>query len=241
VRADNGVEVPLMDVMTKTIKHIKEEALLKLKGILGDILDEQRVSWVITVPAIWTDFAKHFMRCAAFKAGMIDTEDDLRLTLALEPEAAVASCIHDMNPVLKLPNMTKFIMLDCGGGTIDITSHIIASGGIDEKAAAVSTNTIEPLALNELVAPRGGDWGSMRVDENFIARVIKPLLGEQLYEKFEQSHDCKHQLLEDFEVKVKKTHNPAKTKGVRLNIAALESLFEGFSFSFCLSVSFLNR
>lgn len=216
--------MPLLHVMTKTIQHIKEEALLKLKSILGDILDESRVSWVITVPAIWTEFAKHFMRKAAYLAGMIDTEDDLRLTLALEPEAAVASCIHDMNPVLKLPNLTKFIMLDCGGGTIDITSHVIASGGVEVGQSPVAT---EPLALNELLAPRGGDWGSMRVDENFINYVIRPLLGDQLFAKFEASHDCKHQLLENFEVKVKKTHNPAKTKGVRLNVATLEALFEG--------------
>lgn len=52
------MEYPLQKVMTHTIKHIKDEALAKLRTILGELLDIHRLVWVITVPAIWTDFAK---------------------------------------------------------------------------------------------------------------------------------------------------------------------------------------
>ena len=38
----------------------------------GGVVRMQDVHWVLTLRAAWTDKAKDMMRCAAFKAGMID-------------------------------------------------------------------------------------------------------------------------------------------------------------------------
>lgn len=51
---------------------------------------EKDIDFVLTVPAIWGDEAKLFMREAAMQAGINPSQ----LTLALEPEAASIYCQH---------------------------------------------------------------------------------------------------------------------------------------------------
>ncbi|KAH3834058.1 hypothetical protein DPMN_107376 [Dreissena polymorpha] len=75
------------------------------------------IHWVLTVPAIWNDSAKHFMRLAAEQAGMSSD----KLTLALEPEAASLYCRH--LPVQREGESSlssfrvgkKYLVLDAGG------------------------------------------------------------------------------------------------------------------------------
>ncbi len=78
-------------------------------------------------------------------------------------------------------------MVDCGGGTVDITSHVISAGGAGD---------FKPLCLNELAPPVGGDWGSTKVDALFIEKFVRPLLGENLFDKFMRSGSARHTLLQ---------------------------------------------
>ena len=63
-----GQRLPLIDVMSKFIGALKDHFLTKQMGShnipIGDIL------WVLTVPAIWSDEARHFMRSAAEKVSL---------------------------------------------------------------------------------------------------------------------------------------------------------------------------
>ena len=101
------------------------------------------------MPAIWGDFAKGFMRRAAFKAGLVEQEASERLLLALEPEAACVA--SDMSELAKPGD--DIMVLDTGGGTVDITMNRLKS--------------ISPLRLDEIAAPSGGAWGSTFVDGHF--------------------------------------------------------------------------
>ena len=47
---------------------------------------------MITVPAIWRQEAKQFMREAAYQAGIASRESPGQLVIALEPEAASVYC-----------------------------------------------------------------------------------------------------------------------------------------------------
>ena len=47
---------------------------------------------MITVPAIWRQEAKQFMREAAYQAGIASRESPAQLVIALEPEAASVYC-----------------------------------------------------------------------------------------------------------------------------------------------------
>jgi molecular chaperone DnaK (HSP70) len=74
----------------------------------------------MTVPAIWTDKAKAMMREAAIKAGIIDGHDPLeRLVFVAEPEAAAAYCENKYN-AWNLSHECRFMIVDAGGGTIDL-------------------------------------------------------------------------------------------------------------------------
>ena len=46
----------------------------------------------------------------------------------------------------------KYIMVDCGGGTVDITCH----------------QSLGDNGIRELIAPSGGDWGSTFINKSFI-------------------------------------------------------------------------
>ncbi len=84
----------------------------------------------------------------------------MRLVLAIEPECAALATEKDTKGFLSTND--QFMVLDCGGGTVDITMHRSLSK--------------TPFRLQELARPEGGDWGSTYVDEEFGA-FLTELLG----------------------------------------------------------------
>jgi len=90
------------------------------------------------------------MRTCAVEAGLISQRDSQSLVLALEPEAA---CLSTEKAGNFLAAGDKFMVLDCGGGTVDITMHRVRS-----KA---------PFRLEEIAVADGGAWGSTYIDKNF--------------------------------------------------------------------------
>jgi len=91
------------------------------------------------------------MRTASFDAGMISDVNSAKLVLCLEPEAACMACEHERisktgaqaagggQQILRADQ--TFMVLDCGGGTVDITMHRV------EKT--------DPLRLSEVHEPTG--------------------------------------------------------------------------------------
>jgi len=152
--ASNGKTLPLMKVIAATLRFVKDDAMENINKNQPLNIKAEECKWVVTVPAIWSDGAKGFMRRAAFEAGLVTSENSSKLILALEPEAA---CIASEKDVMHLQAGHRFMILDCGGGTVDITMH---------QAASVS-----PLKLDEIETPSGGPWGSTKVDASFSAFV----------------------------------------------------------------------
>ena len=66
VKDDEGREVPALDIFSMVIKYLKEHLLDALEK-RGTGLDNNDIHWVLTVPAIWSEPAKQFMREAAEK------------------------------------------------------------------------------------------------------------------------------------------------------------------------------
>ncbi|KAL3878432.1 hypothetical protein ACJMK2_030782 [Sinanodonta woodiana] len=136
------------------------------------IIKEDEIYWILTVPAIWNDAAKQFMREAAVKAGI----KHRNLRLALEPEAASIYCKEKIvereetgpNPELTaLKTGSKFMVVDMGGGTVDVTVREVAEG----------------RKLKEIHIATGGPWGGMKVNENFM-NFMEELLGHDVWYKF---------------------------------------------------------
>jgi len=61
-----GKRMPAMDVFCACIRYLKDHMVEQCRKQLPDISDTD-IRWVLTVPAIWNEPAKQFMREAATK------------------------------------------------------------------------------------------------------------------------------------------------------------------------------
>lgn len=127
-----------------------------LRRTLGSFFDAEQVQWCLKVPAMWSDAAKAKMRQAAHRAGITGSVDSDALVIALEPEAAALYARHEEGGPFSLPEGHTFMVVDAGGGTVDITVHEVVSRG-------------GQLALAEVAAGTGALFGATYVDETFMA------------------------------------------------------------------------
>lgn len=86
------------------------------------------------------------------------------IRLSLNPEAAAIS-LKSLDEK-ELSDGKSYIVVDAGGGTIDIIAHKIEKGKIRELAPA-----------------RGGPWGSTFVDEE-VLKILKKIFSEAKLEEF---------------------------------------------------------
>ncbi|KAH3735129.1 hypothetical protein DPMN_041591 [Dreissena polymorpha] len=185
-----GKSLPARTVFSLSIRFMMD-SLTNMSQQQVSGLDASDIHWVLTVPAIWDDSAKQFMRLAAHEAG-ISPE---KLTIALEPEAASIYCRHlpvekdGGSDISSFRSGTKYLVLDAGGGTIDITVHEVVFGG----------------ELKELYKATGGAWGGTVVDKAFLD-FMGELIGKDILDKFKTAHMEDYiELLRDFEVKKRET------------------------------------
>jgi molecular chaperone DnaK (HSP70) len=123
------------------------------------------------VPALWSEEHKHFMRQAAKEAAIITETSASSLLLCLEPEGASIQCREDSETALKetMVKESTVMVLDCGGGTVDITVHLL------------KCNPDERFVCEELLPSSGGcEWGSKFVDFAFET-FLSELFGEEFY------------------------------------------------------------
>jgi hypothetical protein len=101
------------DFLTAVNQYVKQGILLSRFG--ERFLENQKLSYVLTVPAIWSDKARQLTRKAAVAAGI----EDASLTLITEPEAAALYCATLCDEVDLDPG-DRFMICDAGGGTVVI-------------------------------------------------------------------------------------------------------------------------
>ncbi|XP_060578454.1 heat shock 70 kDa protein 12A-like [Ruditapes philippinarum] len=203
----SGKKLKAQTVFALSIKYLKDDLLeMSQKRIADDGIRSSDIHWVLTVPAIWNDAAKQFMREAAEEAG-ISKE---RLTIALEPEAASLFCRHlpvekslgrDKVSLAKFQAGKKYLVLDAGGGTIDITVHEVLRNG----------------NLKELHKASGGAWGGTKVDAAFEA-FLSEIIGPRGIAKFKEDHMEDYiDMFRDFEIK-KRDIAPSKNAKITMRI-----------------------
>jgi molecular chaperone DnaK (HSP70) len=99
------------DYLTAVCNYVTSETLPRHFG--KQFLERQKISYVITVPAIWSDKAKDLTRQAAQRAGI----PRRKLVLITEPEAAALYCATFCKEVDLEPG-DRFLVCDAGGGTV---------------------------------------------------------------------------------------------------------------------------
>ncbi|XP_061693826.1 heat shock 70 kDa protein 12A isoform X3 [Syngnathoides biaculeatus] len=188
LQAANGKRVKALDIFAYALAFFKEQALKELSDQTGGQFDNNDVRWVITVPAIWKMPAKQFMREAAYKSGLVSRDNPEQLIIALEPEAASIYCrklrLHQM---LDLSSQTtqngfsptdnvgstmtqgdRYVVVDCGGGTVDLTVHQIR---------------LPEGHLKELYKASGGPYGSLGIDYEF-EKLLCQIFGQDFIDQF---------------------------------------------------------
>ncbi|XP_062620274.1 heat shock 70 kDa protein 12B-like [Saccostrea cucullata] len=107
-----------LDVFSAAIKFLRRHLLHTLEQRAAGIR-ETDIGWVLTVPAIWDDLARQFMREAAVRSGIAGDQ----LLIALEPGMALLYCNH--LPIEKLKSEagvqgfgafskgSKYLIRDC--------------------------------------------------------------------------------------------------------------------------------
>jgi molecular chaperone DnaK (HSP70) len=160
---------------------------------------------VLTVPALWSEEHKQFMRTAAYKAGIIDNISSPSLLLCLEPEGASIQCREDSEAQIR-QSMEKgkvIMVLDCGGGTVDITVH------------KLTCEPEEQFLCDELLPSSGGcEWGSKYVD-HYFEKFLEVFFKSEMYEAYKKNAMARLEVLKHFEM-LKRKFNPGSDERSRL-------------------------
>ena len=72
IKAKNGEEYYLVDVIAQILKYLKIELIEHNLQRGGHNLDATDFDWVIIVPAIWRARGKQMMRAAGYKVTVCD-------------------------------------------------------------------------------------------------------------------------------------------------------------------------
>ena len=166
----SGKELPLKLVIQKVLETIKEIAIKEISKNRPYLEKEQeKIKWVVTVPAIWDEHQKSIMMESCIGAGLINQNTDKSLFFALEPEAASLYCSINKEIDRKFFHEGEYyIVCDLGGGTGDIVAHLVGSNN----------------NLNEISPSCGGNYGSNEIDKYIFKDIILKLFGCQDFNAF---------------------------------------------------------
>ncbi|XP_022801917.1 heat shock 70 kDa protein 12A-like isoform X1 [Stylophora pistillata] len=166
-------------VFAHAIRFLGDEAINFIRQETGDqSFKVEDVLWVLTVPAIWSPRAKQLMREAAYEAGTVCRDHPEQLVIALEPEAAAIFCTErKMDAILSekldvsvdglLSQLNaQYMVVDIGGGTLDVTVHEKQDDG----------------RIREIHKVTGGPYGGNKVNHQFEGLLDELFGAEKLYE-----------------------------------------------------------
>lgn len=142
-----------IDVAADYLFKLRQAMRNQLQKTLGEVFnrEERNIRYFLTVPAIWNDAGKAATRAAAIQAGFLRDENDNRLTLITEPEAAAMFC--SKTGLLNLKIRDAVLIVDCGGGTVDLIAY-----EVEEES---------PFTVAECTAGSGDSCGSTALNRNF--------------------------------------------------------------------------
>ncbi|EFX01732.1 hsp70 family chaperone [Grosmannia clavigera kw1407] len=155
-----------IDVTADYLRMLSQHTLETIRKSRGEsVVDALRFHIVITVPAIWKDYARQSMKEAVQKAGLLKPRAAGPTTLAFSPEPGGRAALATLcEPGRKTEKDDVFIICDAGGGTVDLISYKIDSTG--------------PIAMHEAVEGSGDLCGGIFIDEAF-EKLCKSRLGNR--------------------------------------------------------------
>ena len=173
-----------VDLTTKYLRCLHNHCLSILKLKLGHaVLESTPIKPILTTPAMWSERAMATTASCAKAAGMGDS-----ITMISEPEAAVIYALDALDPHGLSPG-DSFVLVDAGGGTVDLVSYTI--------------DQFQPkVKIREIVAGEGRLCGS-----TFLNRIFRENV-EKHYKHLEGwESDTLESAMSRFEDKIKRNFN----------------------------------
>lgn len=156
-----GVRKPPVEIVADFLAQVKAHLIKNLDDKYGkELWRTLPITLVVTVPAVWSDVAKHRTMQAIEKAGFNSLEfRELRMPIIVttEPEAAALYTIKTLRGTsqdTKLAVGDGFIVCDMGGGTVDLIAYRVAS--------------VQPTVIEEATVGNGAQCGGSFIDRAFL-------------------------------------------------------------------------
>lgn len=130
----------------------------------ASVVDAMSFHVVITVPAIWKNYARQKMELAAREAGILSWRPAGQTTLSFVPEPEAAAMSTLCEPGRRVGKGDVYVICDAGGGTVDLISYKITQ--------------VDPIAMEEAVVGTGGLCGGIFIDQAF-GTMCKARLGHK--------------------------------------------------------------
>ncbi|KAK3294582.1 uncharacterized protein B0H64DRAFT_463570, partial [Chaetomium fimeti] len=175
--------ITTVEAIAQYLRHLWNHAVQRISDTVSrNLVQYSRFQIVMTLPAIWPEYARCRMRDAAKQAGMLATRaaGETELLFISEPEAAALATLADMDGRSDIKAGDTFVVADCGGGTADIISYEVVS--------------ISPMVVKECVQGQGSLCGAVFVDEGF-AEILERKFGSKMWSKM--SAETRHRLFHD--------------------------------------------
>ncbi|RIB23314.1 hypothetical protein C2G38_2171683 [Gigaspora rosea] len=131
----------------------------------------EQVLLIMTVPAEFSEQANASIRECAYKAGLISTQYADTLQLTTEPEAAAIYCMRTLKEHMITEVGSSFMIVDCGGGTVDLTTREL----------------LENNRLGEITERSGDFCGGTYVDKEFI-KFLRRKVGDSAVNLLYENH-----------------------------------------------------
>ncbi|KAL1860361.1 hypothetical protein Daus18300_009274 [Diaporthe australafricana] len=159
-----------------------------LANQLGTVLvDDYELKYVLTVPAIWSERATERTKRAFQDAMELRAARDI--TVISEPEAAAISVLHRAEALI-VDEGECFMILDAGGGTVDLISYVIRQ--------------LHPLMVDEAVPGSGDVCGGATVTDRFRTWLLSKIKDEDYFDD-----EVLKDAVEVFETRIKPLVNSA--------------------------------
>ncbi|CAG8714991.1 13933_t:CDS:2, partial [Dentiscutata erythropus] len=158
-----------------------KKAIIDYLRKIGDSLKEELTRWpnidyfknvrlVLTIPVEFDNDAISIMRDCAYEAGLMKYKHGPNLLFVHEPEAAAVHCLKSSGE-FDLSVGDTFMVVDLGGGTVDITTMKLLVGG----------------KLSERIESKGDYCGGSYVDQEFLNFLAKKV-GESTIKNLKEHH-----------------------------------------------------
>ncbi|CAG8560657.1 13331_t:CDS:2 [Racocetra persica] len=151
--------------------------IFKFPLVVKDTIDKRwpgidflrNVLLVFAVPAEFSEKVKGIMRECIYNAELIETPNSQNLQFTTE---------HTLKECYEFPVGRTFLLVDCGGGTIDLTTRKLLRGN----------------KLGEITERTGGFYGSSYVDREFL-KFIKRIVGASALRLLQKNHYSQFQYM----------------------------------------------